>query len=192
LSEAGARSLLQVGVAAVTGKDMVRSVSTSHFRHRCIANELAVGAIVEGFRVSTEREVAQGRWIGEARGIAGKKPDVLLRDGSSVWWIEVERSRKNAKDYSRLLQWVCAIGRDTLLQGRPSLLGEEMRLARVVFVCTPSFQRKLSQDLETAGWKKNDVNALISFETSLYSLEGTSFHHRGKVGGSGRYRSKSF
>src|SRR5690554_722973 len=60
LAEAGARLLLQAGVTAVTGKDLLRSFSAAHFRHRCIANEIAVGAVVEGFRVATEREIAQG------------------------------------------------------------------------------------------------------------------------------------
>jgi len=175
LAEAGARALQQIGVAAVTGKDMVRGFSTAYFRHRSIANEIAVVAIVAGYRVSTEREIAQGLWLGGEQGIAAKKPDVLIRGGGQVWWVEVERSRKNAKDYSRLLQWLNAVGRDAFRQSGPMLLGEGLRWGKVAFICTPAFQAKLTHDLTAAGWKKVHIDTLIAFNTSLYSFEDITF-----------------
>lgn len=175
LAEAGARVLQQIGVAAVTGKDMVRGFSTAHFRHRCIANEIAVTAIIEGFRVATEREIAQGLWLGGEDGIAGKKPDALLRGNGRVWWVEVERSRKNAKDYARLLQWLGAVGRDAFRQTGPELLGDGLRWGKVLFVCTPSFRDKLCRDLAAVGWKKMHIDTFLSFETSLYRFEDIAF-----------------
>lgn len=175
LAEAGARLLLQIGVTAVTGKDLVRSFSAAYFRHRCIANEIAVAAIIEGFRVATEREIAQGLWLGGEDGIAGKKPDALLRGDGRVWWVEVERSRKNAKDYVRLLQWLGAVGRDAFRQSGPELLGDGLRWGKTVFVCTPAFREKLCRDLVAAGWKKVHIDMFLFFETSLYRFEDISF-----------------
>lgn len=175
LAEAGARLLQHIGVTAVTGKDLMRSFSSAHYRHRCIANEVAVGAIVAGYRVSTEREIAQGLWLGGEQGIAGKKPDALIRAGDTAWWVEVERSRKNAKDYAGLLKWLDAVGRDAFRQSGPTLLSEGVRWGKVAFICTPAFQAKLTRDLTAAGWKKIHIDPLISFNTSLYSFEDITF-----------------
>lgn len=175
LAEAGARALQHIGVAATTGKDLMRTFSTAHYRHRCIANEIAVGSILAGYRVSTEREIAQGLWLGGEDGIAGKKPDVLIRSGDTVWWVEVERSRKNATDYARLLQWLGAVAQDAFRATGPVLLGEKVRWGKLVFICTPAFQAKLTRDLTAAGWKKIHIDALVSFETSLYRFEDISF-----------------
>jgi hypothetical protein len=176
LAEAGARLLQQIGVTAVTGKDLMRTFSTAHYRHRCIANEIAVGAIIGGFRVATEREIAQGLWLGGEDGIAGKKPDVLMRGNGRVWWVEVERSRKNAKDYTRLLQWLSAVGRDAFRQSGPELLGDGQRWGKILFVCTVAFREKLCRDLTAAGWKKIHIDTFISFEVSLYRFEDITFH----------------
>ncbi|MDX5364651.1 MAG: replication-relaxation family protein [Pseudazoarcus pumilus] len=177
LAEAGARLLRQVGVAAATGKDLVRTFSTAHFRHRCIANEVAVSAIVAGYRVSTEREISQGLWLGGEEGIAGKKPDALLRGDGRVWWVEVERSRKNTKDYARLLQWLCAIGRDAFRRSGSELLCDGLRWGKVMFVSTNAFKEKLCRDLASVGWKKSHIEALLSFEVSLYSFKDIRFEY---------------
>lgn len=175
LAEAGARALQHIGVAAATGKDLVRNFSSGYYRHRSIANAIAVGAIVAGYRISTEREIAQGLWLGGEQGIAGKKPDVLIRSGHSIWWMEVERSRKNAKDYARLLKWLGTVAQDAFRAAGPVLLGENMRWAKVVFVCTPAFQAKLCRDLAGTGWKKTNFDTFLSFQTSLYRFEDISF-----------------
>lgn len=171
LAEAGERRLQLRGVQASTGKDLVRSFSTGQFRHRAIANEIAISGIISGFRVSTEREVAQDKWFGGANGIAGKKPDVLLIGSNLVWWIEVERSRKNASDYGRLLKWLGAVLADTTHQ----LLEKKLKWAKIVFVCTPAFHARLTRDLEAAGWEECAVEAKISFATNLYYFEDIQF-----------------
>ncbi|MEC5207626.1 hypothetical protein QF022_002582 [Vogesella perlucida] len=168
LSESGARQLSVIGIRATSGKDLVRAFSSSHFRHRCIANEIAISGICKGFKVATEREVAQGRWPGGDAGIAGKKPDVLLRGNAAVWWVEVERSRKNTKDYAKLLSWLDNIVRDAMRPGGPALLGTGLRWGRVMFVCTEAFRNKLTRDLTGKGWEKSHFDTLIAFETTLY------------------------
>lgn len=173
LSEAGARRLQQTGVPAKSGKDLIRRFSTAQFRHRSIANEIAISSILTGYRVSTEREIAQDRWLGGADGIAGKKPDVLLRVDKRVYWCEVERSRKNAHDYAKLLKWLKLVTVDAA--GQSKLLGDGLLWAKVVFICTPAFAARLRRDLLAAGYKKSALDTLIRFETALYRFEDIAF-----------------
>lgn len=176
LSEAGARRLRNAGIQATTGKDLIRTFSISHFRHRCVANEIAIGAIITGFRASTEREIARGLWLGGIFGIAGKKPDVLIQHAGKVWWVEVEKSRKNARDYAELLKWLEKIRLDTLDSKTPTLFGEKLKLVKVMFICTTAFKQKLIRDLESKGWEKFHIDALVLWSISLYSLKDTEFH----------------
>lgn len=173
LSEAGARRLQKSGVPAASGKDLIRSFSTAQFRHRSIANEIAIGGILAGYRVSTEREIAQDRWFGGADGIAGKKPDVLLRADKQVFWVEVERSRRNARDYAKLLAWLKLVADDAA--GESKLLGDGLTWGKVIFVCTPAFRARLMRDLAVAGREKCAFDALIRFETTLYRFEDIVF-----------------
>lgn len=175
LAEGGVRRLKGAGITAISGKNLMRTFSSTHFRHRCIANEVAIGAIVQGFRVSTERETAQGRWLGGESGVAGKVPDVLLRSRDRVWWVEVERSRKNAGEYARLLLWLGEVGCDAFNVPIPKLLGDGLRWGRVVFVCTPTFQARLLRDLAKIGWKRGHFETLIVFSTALYRFEDIIF-----------------
>lgn len=175
LAEGGARSLKAIGVPATSGKDLLRSFSTSHFRHRCIANEIAIGGILDGFRVSTERETAQGLWFGGKAGAAGKVPDTILRDGLEIWWVEVERSRKNSRDYTRLLQWLDVVLIDTTTNPPSSMLENNLKWSKVVFVCLPAFRATLCRDLSERGWKKTSINSLLVFETSLYKFQDIDF-----------------
>lgn len=178
LSEGGARFLNETGLAAVTGKDLVRGHSAAFLRHRCIANEVAIAGIVQGYRASTEREIAQGLWLGGSAGIAGKRPDVLLRSGSQVWWIEIDKSRRNAKDHAFLLAWLTKVLRDKMRPDGGQLLGLGLTWARVVFVCTPAAKAKLCRDLVTAGWSESHIASLISFECALYSFADISFSQK--------------
>ncbi len=175
LSEGGARALKNVGVTAISGKDLVRGFSSAYFRHRCIANAIAISGIVQGFRASTEREIAQGLWLGGEEGIAGKRPDVLLRSGSQMHWVEVERSRKNAKDYRALLVWLGKVLRDSTRRDGPQLLGPAQGWGRVIFICTPAFEARVRKDLEAAGWTRQQVSSLAFFESALYHFEDTLF-----------------
>lgn len=170
LSQSGAQRLRISGVPADSGKDLVRDFSDAHFVHRAIANEIAIAGINDGFRVSTEREVARDRWFGGSKGIAGKKPDVIVRATNRVWWVEVERSRKNQKDYARLIDWLGSVARDARRQDS-ALLPFAVRWAKVLFVCHQSFESKLSADLKAAGWSERSIAALIGFSPiDLYSV----------------------
>jgi hypothetical protein len=175
LSEAGARRLQHAGIAATTGKDLVRAFSSAHFRHRTIANMVAIRALLTGYKVTTERELSQGKSpVGE--GIAGKKPDVLLRGADGrAWWCEVERSRKKAADYAKLLKWLDAVAADAANASGSKLLSNGLKWGKVIFVCTPEFRAKLMRDLMAAGWKKSSLDALIRFETTLYRFEDIVF-----------------
>jgi len=174
LSEGGARALKHAGVMAISGKDMVRGFSAAHYRHRLISNQIAISGMVQGYRASTEREIAQGLWLGGESGIAGKRPDVLLRGGNQVWWIEVERSRKNAKDYKALLVWLGKVLQDSARPDGSRLLGPGQGWGRLIFICTPAFESKLRRDLGGMGWARSQVDALF-FESALYVFEETLF-----------------
>lgn len=175
LSESGARALKDIGVTAGSGKDLVRGFSSAYYRHRCISNAIAISGMVQGFRASSEREIAQGLWLGGEAGVAGKRPDVLLRSGNRVWWVEVERSRKNAKDYKALLVWLNKIRHDSTLRDGSRLLGSGQVWGRLVFICTSAFELKLRKDLASAGWTSQQVDALVFFESALYRFEDTLF-----------------
>ncbi|NMM80841.1 hypothetical protein B2J86_07835 [Acidovorax sp. SRB_14] len=175
LSESGARALKNAGVTAISGKDLVRGFSAAYYRHRSIANQIAISGMVEGFRASTEREIAQGLWLGGEAGIAGKRPDVLLRSGNQVWWVEVERSRKNAKDYKALLIWLGKVLQDSTRRDGSRLLAPGQAWGRLIFICTPAFESKLRRDLESMGWTRQQVDALSSFESALYIFQETLF-----------------
>lgn len=175
LSEPGVRVLQGMGVEAKSGKDLVRSFSTSHFRHRCTANEIAIAAIVDGYRASTEREIAQALWLGGDAGIAGKRPDVLIQAFGRAWWIEVERARKNQADYKRLLAWLKTVRGASRHSSQRYSLSERVALERVVFVCTSAFEARMRRDLAALGWAADDVDFLISFETCLYNFKDINF-----------------
>lgn len=175
LAEGGVRVLRDAGIQATNGKSIVHGYSSAYYRHRCIANEIAISAMVQGFRASTEREIAQGLWFGGEAGIAGKRPDVLLRNGSQVTWCEVERSRKNAKDYQAFLTWLTKVLNDHARPNGSILLGPGMAWSRVIIVGTPAFEAKLRKDMVEKGWTRQQVDTLITFELELYHFEDILF-----------------
>lgn len=175
ISESGARLLQRLGVAARSGKDMVRRYSGQHYLHRCISNEIAIGGIVEGYRVASEREISQGLWIGGQAGIHGKRPDALLRDGRKVYWVEVERSRRKSADYQKLLAWLQRLWSDKANIWQPATLADGVELAQVVFVCTPAFASRLSEDLKRLGWSPELIAFRVRAETALYSFQAIAF-----------------
>lgn len=174
LAESGVRVLELLGIVSRSGKDLVRNSSSAHFRHRCISSHVAITAIVRGYRISTEREIAQGTWMGGELGIAGKRPDVLIRSAETVWWVEIEKSRKNASDYSKLLAWLGKVLQDASSISSSSLLGE-LRWGQIIFVCHQAFEKKLRRDLMTSGWRSEQINQYVKFVTTLYRLEDTLF-----------------
>jgi hypothetical protein len=175
LSERGARALQGLGVSATTGKDLLRSYHAAYFLHRNIANEIAIAAMRQGFRVSTEREIAQGRWLGGADGIHGKRPDVAVRAGSDCWFVEVERSHKNRTDHEHLLTYLNKTWANVRL-GEPAQVASGHWLRRVVFICTPGFAKKLAKDLQALGWSNDELEVRVMFETSLYSFRNITFY----------------
>lgn len=175
LSEAGSRALKKSGIDALSGKDLVRGFSSAYFRHRCIANEIAIAGITQGFRVSTEREIAQGIWLGGEAGIYGKRPDVVLRDGKRVIFCEVEKSRKRMAEYQALLRWLGKILHHLQHPGKDALLGPELTMESVVFVCTQAFRTKLQKDLEVAGWSTAQKNSFIQYSCELYMFRDILF-----------------
>lgn len=175
LSERGARALQGLGVHASSGKDLLRSYHAAFFLHRNIANEIAIAAMRQGLRVSTEREIAQGKWLGGTDGIHGKRPDVFIRSGSDCWSCEVERSHKNATDHAHMLRYLCATWASVRI-GEPAKIDEGHRLRKVVFICTSGFAKKLSKDLLARGWTPSEMAARLVFETSLYSFRNIAFY----------------
>ncbi len=113
--------------------------------------------------------------MGGAAGIGGKRPDVLLRSSSQVFWVEVERSRKNAKDYKALLSWLGVVLRDKQRTGGSQLLGLGLAWSRVIFVSTPAFRDKLHRDLLAVGWSVSTIESVLCFETALYRFEDILF-----------------
>lgn len=175
LSERGARALQRLGVQASTGKDLLRSYHAAYFLHRNIANEIAIAAMQQGFRVSTEREIAQGKWLGGVDGIHGKRCDVVIRTGSDCWFVEVERSHKNSTDHAHLLRYLRTSWANVRV-GESAGIAEGHRLRKVVFVCTPGFAKKLAKDLFARGWSPAELAARVEFETSLYSFRNIAFY----------------
>jgi hypothetical protein len=175
VSEGGARALAGLGIPAASGKDLVRGFSAAYFRHRCIANELAIAGVLQGLRVSTEREIARGLWAGGEEGIAGKRPDALWRDGRRWTWLEVERSRRNARDYAQLIGWLLHL-RTICRPGTGVEIFPGATLASLVFICTPAFKARLSRDLLEKNFRPNELEGLILFETSLYKFQNITFN----------------
>ncbi|KVO85423.1 hypothetical protein WL21_05470 [Burkholderia ubonensis] len=174
LAEAGVRRLAQLGVPASSGKDLVRRFSAAQFRHRSIANDVALASIVAGFRVSTEREIAVGKWLGGEQGIADKKPDVLLQADGQVWWVEVEKSRRNKTDQAKLHAFLNAFHDDANRTDGSVLLGGP-RWAKVIFICTSAFRIRLVRELEKSGWSAESVKRLIVFVDDTYHFTDIAF-----------------
>lgn len=174
LAEAGARTLSDMGLQAHSGKDLTRSFSSAFFRHRCIANEIAISAITQGFRVSTEREISQGLWLGGAHGVEGKRPDVVIRDGHNVIFCEVEKSRKNSADYQALLSWLGKM-LEAHCKGGALIGNEKLLMQKVIFVCASKFRAKLQKDLLARGWGVNQLDVLINYSNELYSFRDIIF-----------------
>lgn len=175
LSQKGANHLNTVGIDTVSGKDLLRFFSFEQYRHRVISNEMIISGKLQGFKVFTEREIAQNKWHFDKAGYLGKKPDCLIQNKEYAWWIEVERSRKNQKDYAFLLKWLNAVFVSCKRPHEKPSLTSQISLQKVVFVCSPVFERKLNSDLIKLGWSDDQVQFRLIFLTSLYKLRTISF-----------------
>jgi len=171
LSEAGARSLVAQGIPARSAKDWLRRFSIQQYHHRRIANEVAIGAVLQGYRVATEREIAMGQWLGGMAGVLGKKPDVLIRSGKSVWWVEVDRSRRNQTDAEKLLNWLDALWPPHAQPGVPASLPGGHELIQVVFIANRTFGEQLAHELRRKKWAEEQISSRILHVPLLYVTE---------------------
>lgn len=168
LAEAGARQLAGLGIPAKSGKDQVRRVSLSHYHHRRLANEVAILAALQGYRVASEAEISAGQWFGSMDGIKGKRPDVVVRDSKDIWLVEIERSRRNQKDYSKLLKWLLQLWP---ANSQSAALPNGYLLRKVVFVCENAFIDQLMADLRQHGWSDSQLASRIMTHRLLYVTE---------------------
>lgn len=175
LSQKGANYLNTFCIDTVSGKDLLRLFSFDQYRHRVISNEIAISGMLQGFKVYSERQIAQNKWHFDKSGFLGKKPDCLIQSKEYAWWVEVERSRKNQKDYAFLLNWLDLVfDRCKRLHEKPELT-REISLQKIVFICTPVFERKLIGDLIKKGWSEEQVFLRLIFLRSLYSFRSAVF-----------------
>lgn len=171
LSESGARQLVSMGIPAKSGKDSIRRVSLSYFHHRRLANEVAISALLHGFRASTEYEIAVGEWLGGQKGVQGKKPDVVVRAGKNVVFCEVERSRRNFRDHEKLVTWLKAMWSSGQEADEPAELPGGYKLHSVLFMANAAFFERLFTDMREAGWTEKMITNRIQATKSLYLTE---------------------
>lgn len=103
LGEAGARRLQDRGIPA--NMRGMRDLSWAKPFHRVLANDIAIGALIEGHAVWTEFEIQRG--AGPFRELFGHIPDVLIcqdpENSSELAWIEVENAAKSQARLGKLL-----------------------------------------------------------------------------------------
>jgi hypothetical protein len=182
LTEGGARVLQGLGIPATSGKDWLHRFSMAQYHHRRLANELAVIAMLQGYRIRTDREIAQGLGIGGVEGVQGKRADVTARSGKTLYWGEVVRSRLNARDYAHTLTWLHGLwpmGRNVWL---PAPLPEGLELAQVVFLADLAFAERLTRDLKGLGWGDELIAHRVQFKLSLYVTEDRYILTQDKTG----------
>lgn len=168
LTEGGARVLQDVGIPATSGKNWLHRFSMTQYHHRRLSNELAVIALLQGYRIKTDREIAQGLGIGGMEGVQGKRADVIARSGTTLFWGEVIRSRLNARDYAHTLTWLHGLwptGRNIWL---PAPLPGELELVQVIFLADRAFSDRLTKDLKSLGWSDEMIAHRMKFKLSLY------------------------
>lgn len=179
LSEAGARQLVNLGIPAKSGKDQIRRVSLSQFHHRRIANEIAIGALLQGYRANSELEIAAGQWLGGMKGVAGKKPDVVARDGKNAWFIEVERSVRSKNGIDSLYAAILAIFHKKA--DAPAELPDGHQLHQVIFVANAAFIARVCAYLRNAGWTENMISQRIGGVPLLYVTQGKFIVYEGRA-----------
>jgi hypothetical protein len=157
-------------------------VSLSQYHHRRIANEVAIGALLQGYRANTELEIARGQWLGGMDGVVGKKPDVVARDGKHVWFIEVERSARNKTGYSSLIAALLGMWPEGKRLSGYAELPDGHKLHQVVFVANAAFIARVCSDLQKAGWTGEMINQRISSVKLLYVTEGKLITYADKAG----------
>ena len=173
LSEVGARLLRQQGVKnARNTQDALRRISLSFYHHRRLCNEVAIMGIMQGFQVSTEAEISAGLWLGGMEGIHNKKPDGLIKDDTGFYtWYEVERSRRNASDYKRLMDFLFVAWPKNKHLYNTAPMTAQAEMLRVCFICEQPFIDRVLNDLRIAGWDENLIRHRIHYIALPYVTE---------------------
>lgn len=171
LTEAGARTLQELGILAKSGKTWLRRFSPSHYQHRRLATEIAIVAQLQGYRVATEHEIARGQWFGGAEGVGGKKPDVIVRHGTRVWWVEAELARKGGY-FQQFLTPLAALWPPARNIWSPAPLPGGHELTKLVIVGYGSFLERFVGDLQGLGWGPDLIRHRVSPIKLLYPVEG--------------------
>lgn len=182
LTEGGARVLQGMGIPAASGKDWLHRFSPTQYHHRRLANELAIIAQLHGYRIKTDREIAQGLGVGGMEGVQGKRADVTARSGHTLYWGEVVRSRVNSRDYAHLLEWIGGLwvtGRNIWL---PAPLPDHLELAQVVFLADRAFAERLTKDLKSLGWSDELIAHRVKFKLWLYITQAKYIQIQDKTG----------
>ncbi len=175
LSQKGVNRLNTLGIDSVSGKDLLRQYSFEQYRHRIISNELSIAGQLQGFKVYAERQIAQNKWLFNYKGLNGKKPDCLILNRDYCWWIEVERSKKNQKDYLALIKWLDEVHKSSKRPHEKPVLTRNLALFKVVFVCSELFEKRLVGDLIKLGWELDMIYFRIFFLKTLYSFRQLYF-----------------
>lgn len=150
----GARLLIEEGydIALKSGKD--QKIST----HRSACNDYALFLMARGLpgrEVYTDADVANNRdkfrrlpFLGFER-MGNKLPDTLMILDLKAYWVEVENSRRNEKELTKLCFWLkhfsCGHKHDMeLYEARAGTV----KLAKVFFVCSHKTARGIAQRIQ--------------------------------------------
>lgn len=131
--------------------------------------------VLQGFKVFSERQIAQNKWLFNENVYYGKKPDCLIQNRNYAWWIEVEKSRKNQKDYQALMKWLNDVHQECKRPHEKPELKPGLEIHKIVLICSPVFEKRLINYLLKAGWDKDRINLRLIFFKSLYSFRQTYF-----------------
>jgi hypothetical protein len=169
-------------VEAHATSDTLRSVSMASYRHRVLANDLALwwmGQQGDEHGAWTERDILTGRT--PCRPTMGKVPDALLRAGEpwECYWVEVERAKKKDTDYRRVVNLTMRIANPKL---EPLWLspGEKLAAVRMVLAADASdidrHVNRLVAALRSRGADPSAVGNSVMIATRLRPYHWTLDH----------------
>jgi len=140
----GARVLRDAGFEDVTTTS--KYLNQGNYDHRTLANEAVLRYADDPYCVLwTEYEIQRGKHALLYN--FGKMPDALVLDVNEGYlWIEVERSKRNAKDKRALIRWLRLVT-DSGEKGLKPLLTIDEPLWRIEFICGPNFEAWLRSEM---------------------------------------------
>lgn len=124
VTEKGARRLNADGHDAKSGKDGIRSLK--NFVHRCKCNTAYIHSELAGRTKNfTEHEILGHR--GDVYQWYAKRPDLLVwghaGEFQGWWWVEVENTRRNSKELTRIDDWLRDAVHPQFMQNYPLVMG---------------------------------------------------------------------